>query len=894
MVKIIGRYESGVGGGGETASLPLLSVAGDWPLGSQPGSITCEIAGPEMFGSGAPVAGAPVTTAGGIDLGVLERFCSPDRARSVSVGDAGHSVTFRGLFVSTADPSEIRAGRGSITITLNDRRIWWQRRAAIGARAYNLEQNGERVSPFQTVTPTPLYGSNPRMHAHSIRTAEEIILEIMASLGENSANVKLRGGNGFSDLSQVGTGVGGLPGGMLEDTPPWSQSEGDKPVACLEKFCAMYGLIVAISPDSEDVGFIHEGDIASKLGATLAALKALQPVDPSTLAAVSVGFDREAFPDVLYIHGAPLMIGDLLTLEPVARDPDQPERFIPLFMPATLEAYGMDLSIVGRQNLPAGARTYGLAMAIAMMEDMAPEIPPRLHSMVREWGRFWRVAMPIEVVNAPTADDGTRETAGSSTRSARVVIETDPNTGLQYTRVKSPRYRLLRDGAQPGGTKLKAAGRTLWQPQNGSTAAEIRRWFPIKPHTEKRTSDGSYSRLRVLGCNVIRSVRVLSQQGQSGLRWVDIGKRILPAQTPTFPGDEGDGDLVDLGLEPTLVDPELGVVDLGEPILGNDGTSRLSDLLRAVPGMTPSLLQARYEVCMRGDATETVAADLGLGPGSGGLSPIAPTAERQCALPPLGLPYLVLHCATAKQAHGDERDCTSSHSDIPGHGGTDPFSAADNVLPALRTDLYASRTVGALPPAPGNRGHALEIWDHAIGDLELRCKTSRVVAKQALHSFVRDGGWSSGEMGGACNFMDVELTTLDTAKASGLSAGRFCPDSRAHYRDIMRGFTDAVARFSFALSAYRSTTNGVKSVTAELEGVHRDFLPGVSAFASHPVDGIYFSGSGDSSACTMRVAANSRGFRAYVGAAMDRYNEELARARAAGAVTTAALQGGGV
>lgn len=904
MVQVIGSFSTGTGAGGEGVSVPIIGIDGDWPLGTSPGTITVEIPGSFIFGSGGGGGGAVITgvpTFGGveIDVGALETFCSPERARSVKLGDALANVVMDYLYVSVADPSELRVAKGVVHVTLHDRRIWWARRAAIGARAYNVEQNGERVSTGQVITPSWV-GNNPRMHASTIRTGNQILLEIMASCGENPGNIKLTGQDGFADLSAP-SAPGAVP--LLEDYPPWVQDDGEKPLSCLERFCSYYSIRVALSLNGE-IGFVYEKDIAKKLASVMRYAITFQTRATPALLKASVGFDRESLPDVLYIHGAPILIGDYLTLEPVCRDPDVPERFIPLFRTDTLEAYGVDISLPGRQDIKHGATCYGLAMALATAEDVAPEVPPRLHSMVREWGRFWRVAQPLETVNAP-ADAGISESVvdPASTRSARKVEETDPATGLVYTRVKSPRYRLKRGNPSAGGTLMEISGRSYWEPDGANTVSEMHRWLPLAPHTEQRASDGAYSAPRVLGCNLLKAIRVKTLQGQDGLRWVEIGKRIdNPTNYPTFP-DQSDGrmqpgadettNLVDIGNSISIVDPDTGVIDVGEQLIGTDGTSKLPDMLKAIPGLTPAALWHAFVQCRTGPAEAPEAEPQPVETPVEGSTPIgsfgtstAPTSgeeeeeeePRECKMPPLGLPYLVLHCATSKKCHGDERDKTSTHSTIPPHGLSDPFGAAPNCMEELRVDLYSAVNVGEIEPAP-IRGRPLEIWDHFVTDLELRCQTVRLVDPNAIHSFLRSTGRDGGSLDGSCFFADSAIVKRDS-----VSQGTCCPIGRDHYKNVFNFMRDAIKRYNAGIKEYRETTNGIKTVTAEIGGCPRGAFPGVTEWGDHPISSVAFRGSGDSSSFVTTISANCRGLREWIGSMLDKYNEEVGRQRSTGSV----------
>ena len=854
-VEVIGGYlDNGAGssGGGESVAVEVLDWGGNWSLGSAPNTVTVTLDGLQM-----PPGG-------------FKTFLTPNSPKTLRIGDGQEWLELRNLWVETADPDQWNEGVAQIRVVLQDRRVWWSRRPPMGPRAYNIEQFTERQNPW--ISHSGGYGNNPRCDPATVRYAIDILREIMVYLGEDLSQVELDGNDGWVDLATVVSLSSQMS--IWTDTPEFVLGDGASPIEALEKFMRIYGLTVGISPDTMQTGFLRESDIPSRLPATKLAIEDLMQRPLNPVEAGSVGYDREHLPDVIWINGSRIVIGDALVLEPVARDPDRPERFIPLQRLETLEAYGFDMSLPGRKHLDHGIGAIRFATAMASMSDPPSEMPPRFHSYLKEWFRIWQVAMPREMILEATWFGD--EELGVLSRAERLIDDdVELTTGTVYRRWRSPVYRFQR--TQNAGSFVSVGTVPSWTPHSFSTdGVVLGRFLPLLNHTEEIMSDGSYGKLRVYGANVLRAHKPRGSQGNTGFDWVMIGGIIDP-DLRVWPDE-----LADIGVEAGLLDPELGIVDLGEQVFGHNGT--------------------RAEATGHKRATERLAEE-----GATLLS--LWKQEEQAALnnresiSPVGQAYLMLRCAFHKKSHGTARDFTTTFSPPPA-GRADPLVASmPLVLTALQLNFVTGQSLIGMPADPsGTQSYPLNFYQHTLPDLELRCMTRRVLHLEfdsdktmipSAPSFHRAGGsWQSGELGGDCAYGDIDLGSLQRASGSG-GDGIFCPVSQAHYAALWFCFNAILDRASTGIALFRSTENNIRCINAEVCGVHRAFFPGSSDFGQHPVDSIGFSGSGDGVNASMRIAANSRGWRPYVDSAVNRAMVRLRSLQTDASTADSCMNGGG-
>lgn len=870
MAELIGRLQSSAGV--SELEVPIISADITWPLGLTPGTATAQV---------------PAGFVRELGLANFKKFLSPSDPKAIVAGDDLHDIEFRHLYIDTADLSGIEAGnqiKGEVvTISFQDIRVWWHKRPSWGRREYNTEIFGERAEGFITLTPLPRIADNPRYHPSRIRTLRELINEAFDFMGIDPAWRKLTGGNGFYNITQLGIDV---------DQPELIVASGEQGASFIATVEKQYDMMFALSIDEEECGFIRRSDIPRHLSNVKQKIEALQQLDPNPVKQYSIGFDRERLPEVLQFLGGPLPIVDHAVLEPVIRDPDKPWRYLPLWRTSTLEALGVNVSSPALMNTVDN----GEGVMRYVCHEMSKEnpwvgLPPNTRKFAEEALTLWRIAQPLETSIPPG------ETA-EIPRGQRVKTIQDATTGQVYTYVVSPTYRMKRDAMGVPGSLMQSVGglRQIWMPGPGGTSTEPLRDLPMMPsiplakggrrggESDQVTGgDATYAKPRIKGLNVNRRIPILGAQGVNQ-DWVDFNFKANPSDYPNLT------DFLDIGLEIEIVDPAEGVVKTPEPIFGNDGRpggsasgpraeateeaggtvgsrSRLVDDLDGVTidnfGVLPELLFER-EVLARGGAGE----------------------GEQVTTSPWGSPFLILQYCFLANAHGDERDNTTAVSATPSGRGGDPWDADTNTQDAFRIGLGA---VPALPeltetatPA-GARGHPLNVYQVHVPDIMLICESTRMTDGNFL-SFRRDGEWRSGELTGTKTYMDGELVS----RADGLmgsAPGQYMPASTEQYVTIMRHFKRGIQRVDEDLSVYRQATSAEETVNAEFGGWHREFFPGVDAFAENPVENGSVTINTNSSSATMRISANAQGYRPHLGSLAE-MTEELLKAHrsAVGAV----------
>lgn len=333
-------------------------------------------------------------------------------------------------------------------------------------------------------------------------------------------------------------------------------------------------------------------------------------------------------------------------------------------------------------------------------------------------------------------------------------------------------------------------------------------------------------------------------------------------------------DLADLGLDVGIIDAELGVVDLGVPVYGHDGETGAQSAVELLSG-DKNIGTTVKDLWIREFVKRQIFP--------------TPTPGTAQFVAPFGMPFLALRCAFHKKSHGSSRDFTSTYSEPDSSRSGDAFASAGSIDPALQTNIYTQASIGTLPPDPGSRSYPLVSYQTALPDAELRGITGRAASGKdgfdSYGSFNRLGGYASGALGGDCVYYDLEIDP---------TGANFAPYSSRHYGAIMQAFTEVVTRISEGIKEFRSTEKNIRVINAEICGIWRMFFPGVIDFASNPVDSVAFSGSGDQVRASMRIAANSRGWRPYVNSAVGQAMQAISAHRASAASVGGVMHGGGV
>ncbi|HET6497370.1 MAG TPA: hypothetical protein VFH61_18645, partial [Thermoleophilia bacterium] len=430
-------------------------------------------------------------------------------------------------------------------------------------------------------------------------------------------------------------------------------------------------------------------------------------------------------------------------------------------------------------------------------------------------------------------------------------------------------------------------------------------------------------------------IQSVSMEGSDATDWVDLGPI---AQATNAVEERRNFDftkLVNIGCDVTVVDAANGVVSLGEQVFGSNGAvvqktikvrrwspddeirfdfysilrSQASDALSKEfggKGVTLADLWFREQRCKSGKAPvphgweqeiEAIVTPEGgeeaEEPGGGETEETEVVEERECPPNPLGFPYLVLHAASPKRSTGDDRDYTFSYGQT-GFAKADPLFS-DRVLYGMIENIYTLKPVVPTPTGASSRGGAAEIWTYELPDVQLRCRSARMAGMtEQYHSFHRAGGYASGWLAGDNYWNDIELVARTDLQGRTRDIGSFYPVTRAHYDKIFSLFQDIVARVTASVLAYRKTGNHQRTLNAEIMGCRRDMFPGTSLFENNPFDSVTISGSGDGALAICRATSNSRGFRPYVGSAMERATMSYIASQAASLYGQAARNGGGM
>jgi len=890
---------------GLEGACPVLAVQGNWPLGVAPGRVTVTLPGDYVRANPAFM-----------DSTMWHGLIGGDDR--VLTGDEASIVEFRQLWIVRADPSQPRLEDSLVTIEATDRRVFWSGRPSYGPRRYNIEYNGERAKASTITGPASGRSDNPRYPMHLYRTVSQILGEIFDWLGVPRDDVDLNnagggmlnlysaGGMAFTQKSYAEPGV---TVSIADDAPEWICPAGMTAVEALQKLEGLYGIRVALAPDGR-VGFVGAPDLPGNIArhdAVLQALAAAGATDGSDpVRSMSKGYERDTLPDCVEILGSPVVMEDLMPLEPVIRDPDRPNCFLPLFRFTTLLALG-----IGNAARPFLAGKDGEVLIRFCIAQATAAIPwacihPRLRPIALEAFRLWRVAMPLE----GGTDVSLPDPPEARVKAGQIIDEADPSTGRRWRRRVAPRYRLKRDntqGGQPPVAVSMPGGRVVSVPSPVVGEAQPHRVLPLLTHRAETTEDGGWAKPRLYGLNAVVVRKGQRNAGSRTVDWVDInflpGYQDVEVEPPVSAA-------ADLGIEPRIIDPHQGIIDTGELVIGSDGRMGTGNVRRSRPPVA-------METDDNGNPTGLVPPEEGgLGQVGLGLTPIGPRSllvhmldgfmmqgrgatiadlyrhEQQTEgqeTMPAGTPFLWLLCGYTKQSHGDLRDWTAGFSrtirarsdpilDAPAAGAQTRL-----VLPPFAALSYTTGGVlrGLAPTQGGGVAHSLVIQTLAMPDLQLRCRTNRrgeLTAAEAAaggvprpgpNLFVRQGGWRSGKMDGVMHFRDVTLKA-DVPTERALLEGEYEPITGTHCRALVTAMEGVVEALDSHIRAYRLNPDSIRVINADVLGWLRRYFPGCRLFAEAPVDNAAFSLTAHPQDASTRIAVNARAYRPYVGSSTAR------------------------
>lgn len=884
MSIVIGEYGSTTGApvpggpseGGATPTTRVIDISGTWSDGVAPSTITVDI-------DGAFVDQFP-------------DFIKPGTRKQIVGGDGDAFVVFNQLWVASSDNSEEVRARGITRITLQDARAFWTASDPFGPRAYNIDVFGESPVPDASGGSSGGAGQNRRYGAVFAGTAKEIAEEIFDYLGVRPGDLALSASSsasvaGFVDIDGGSSSrqhlyasdqvAGAIADDMPEFVAPVQMTAGE----AMTKWLELYQLSIGLSPDDPRVGFVPRSDVPNLLQRLVDIVNSLPAPNGRPRRNISDGTERDPTPDILYIQGAKILIQGFFGFEPVLRDPDRSNAWLPLNAVETMLAYGLNMQKIAPW-VTDGESCYRYAAFQAA--NNWPAVPPRLKQDAMMAGRIWREPQSTEPCFDAVRPSGAPVTVEED--GLTITLEGGAFEKQKVTRHVASAYRLLRDNRQSGVTKSPSAAGSRRIKDVSASTREAQPWrvTPAIPVTLKRRGgkapsalphesgeDFSTGKPRLYGVNAILRAPGSQSSGGASEEWVDLNfVDGYESADPAF------AIAKEIGIEPRLIDENQLVWDLGLQIWGCNGKKGKPVKVEQYP-VPAGFAGPPSPVGTPRD--RSLLAELLDGKTSKGnhFSQVYESEElsKEGHPPcPIGMPFLWVQRSFAKASHNDKRDWTAGRSDAAaGSTGVDP--AKDG---RLTNSAFAG--IGTLPAPAEPRQYKVQVMTHTMPDLQLRCETV-----QQSNAFIRDGGWRSAQRTGQHLYFDVEFDV--TGVLPGL--GHYKPVTLAHYDQIRMRMKATVAALGDSIQDFRTHADAVRVVNADILGWFRRFFPGVAEYLQAPVGQVALSVSGPSSEASMRLVANARSWRPYVGSRVQRDFVQLAAQRAGTGAVGAAFGGSG-